>query len=186
MYTNLVSSNLSNADLELGEPFSRCELPCWPVQVDDILPPVKVNGNFECAVPASEHGVFLLSIPDQHHDATTTTLSCTHVYTGNLNSPKTRCSPFGFRYALTFDRPMSSPGWAFIPYRDSLAPQRHVLSTSSESQIISDHAYIIHGVRRVIFDQYLHRIVASDFRTFFFVDLTPSFPRPPSNPSSTP
>jgi hypothetical protein len=103
----------------------------------------------------------------------------------DLGSPEPCCSPFGFRYSLTFRQIGSSPGWTFIPYRDSRPPQRHILSTDSECQQILDHAYTIQGAQRVILDQYLHRIVASDFRTFFFVGLTPSFPQPPSNSSST-
>lgn len=186
-YTNLVPSDLSNLHLDSGEPFSRYQLPYSPNHVHDILPPVRVNGNLECAIPTSDHGVFLLSIPDQRHDPFSIdfALSCSHVYIDDLGSPKPRCSPFGFRYSLTFRQINASPGWTFIPYQNSLPPQRHALSTDSECQRILDHASTIHGARRVILDQYLHRIVASNLRTFFFVDLTPSFPQPPSNPSST-
>ena len=167
---------MSNLDLGWEEPLAHCELPDWPDYLDDILPPTRVNGNFQCAVPTSDHGVFLLSIPDQHRNPSSThnLLSCSHVYSGRLGGHRLYCSPFGLRYCLVFEQPMSSPGWTFIPYQDSLSPQRHILSTQSESQTVVDHAYTIHGARQVILDPYLHRVVGSNLRTFFFVDLTPS------------
>ena len=49
--SSLLSSNLSNLNLtvRLGKPVSHCELPSWPVNVNDILPPIRVDAPYQPA-----------------------------------------------------------------------------------------------------------------------------------------
>ena len=178
MYTNLISSQLWNRDLVDGEPVSHYDLPSFPAELRNILSPIKVNGHFECAIPTDNHGVFLFSLPDRRH-ATSLDISCRHVYADHLDCPF--CSLFGFRYSLAFRTPLSTPSWTFITYGDSVNPQSFILSTSSDDEIVSDHDDTSYGTNQVIADQYSHRIVASNLKAFFFIDLTPSFPQPRSN-----
>ena len=176
MHTNLSPFDLGY--LDSGSPLRQYQLPSWPDREDDILPPVRVNGNFECAIPTGKHGVFSLSIPDQFDDSSPIAIPCSQVYADHLDHPKRRCSPFGFRYCLTFRGQKSTPGWTFIPYLDPPVPQKQVLSRSGFPYcgIIPNHTYKVGGQRRVLLDQYSHRIVVSNFRTFFCANLIPSYP----------